>query len=377
LVIGVFSLVIAGSSLLGQDANLSISPDDIIIEEAAGGGGYDLYIRAKPGIGSVLITESTRDPSGQEDNYAYRAQEWNPVNGDEIRILDGEPISPERQLYSLIDSTPQENPVLGQAFHIFLPYILVYGSEDTRHGEVYVSEGTFLNLRAFALPYADYQGAFQENPFIFNYVQSAVQVTPPPVAPEKPEGSDYNPDTETAFRDLSQNGQMLYATDPDDLVEKIGDILGGETGQSLDLVICIDTTSSMTKWIDAVRKNLPPLVNDIAQNYQSFRVGLVLYRDYGDSYLNRVIAFTRDLNDFSYSLNGIAVAGGADIPEAVHEALYEGVSKFEWEAESRQIILIGDAPPHPAPKGSITEDMVMAAAAEQYIRISSIMLPNK
>jgi hypothetical protein len=61
--------------LYAQDLNLS--PDDLRIELWPDGG-YHLFIRCKPDIASVLLTESTRDPSYGAGNYAYRAAEKTP-----------------------------------------------------------------------------------------------------------------------------------------------------------------------------------------------------------------------------------------------------------------------------------------------------------
>jgi hypothetical protein len=70
------------TSVQAQQDALSVAPRDLRIEQR-NDGGYHLFIRAKPGLGSVLLTETTKDPLGKADNYAYRAEEWNPVNGDE------------------------------------------------------------------------------------------------------------------------------------------------------------------------------------------------------------------------------------------------------------------------------------------------------
>lgn len=86
--------------------DLLVSPNDVRIEQRVDGG-YHLFIRKKPDIASVLLAESTRDPTLKADNYAYRAPEWNPINGDEIRYLDGKPIPKESNIWSLIDSTPE------------------------------------------------------------------------------------------------------------------------------------------------------------------------------------------------------------------------------------------------------------------------------
>ncbi|MCL2266968.1 MAG: hypothetical protein FWC17_04290 [Treponema sp.] len=161
--------------LYAQD--LSLNTGDLLLELRADGG-FHLFIRKKPDISSVLLTESTRDPAMLADNYAYRAGEWNPINGDEIRILNGVPIPRESNIFSLISSTMVNHPVLGQAFHIYIPYILYYGYEDSRHGEVYLTDGTFLNIRTFSLPYADYRGSFRDNPFRLEATQEPLQGPP-------------------------------------------------------------------------------------------------------------------------------------------------------------------------------------------------------
>ena len=173
-----------------------------------------------------------------EDNYAYRAAEWNEVNGDEIRLLNGVPISPERGIYSLIDSTPETHPDLGQAFHIYIPYIIYYGYLNTRHDEVYVRDGTYLNIRSFTLPYGDYQGEFRDNPYI-------VRVTQKPLA--GPPEENYMKDTVNAFTDIAKNGKgdLVYSTGAPDLVDTIKTLLEKERGKALELVICLDTTNSM------------------------------------------------------------------------------------------------------------------------------------
>jgi hypothetical protein len=111
-------------SAQGFPANgLSIATDDLRIEQRVDGG-FHLFVRQKPGLGSVMLTESTRDPAMRENNYAYRTAERNAVNGSEIRLIDGAPIPPEQRIYSIIDSTPEPHPELGQAFHLYLPYLL-------------------------------------------------------------------------------------------------------------------------------------------------------------------------------------------------------------------------------------------------------------
>ncbi|GHV28409.1 hypothetical protein AGMMS4952_11970 [Spirochaetia bacterium] len=353
------------SQTFGQE--LSISTGDMRIEQRVDGG-FHLFIRKTPGVNSVLLTESTRDPTLNVDNYAYRTTTWNPVNGDEIRLLNGAPIPRETGILSIIDSSPEPDSQFGQAFHLYIPNLLYYGYQNTRHGEVYVVDGTYLNIRAFALPYGDYRSSFQDNPFV-------VQVTQKPL--EGPPEGNYMKDTVNAYTEIISNqGELVYSTGADDVVDKITDMLQGEDDKTVDLVICLDTTGSMRDDIDSLRRLLIDHLKKTTAGFKEFRVGMVLYKDYYETYLTRVIPFTRDFEQFQTSLNNIRVGGGRDIPEAVHEALYDGATKFPWDGETKIMILVGDAPPHPRQRGTVSKEMVDQAVEERDIRLNAIILPQ-
>jgi hypothetical protein len=349
------------SFLDAQD--LSISREDLRIELRAEGG-YHLFIRRKPDIGSVLLTETTRDPQLRADNYAYRALEKNTINGDEIRFLDGYPIPKEYGIYSLVSSTPEWHPDLGWAYHIYIPYVLYYGYESTRHGEVYVGDGTYLNIRAFYYSYADYRGPFQDNPFMLRITQES-----------KSETVSYLKETEIAFTEIAGE-KTVSAKDPADTIKKIEEILKKEDGNAVDIVICLDATGSMRPYIDMIRQQLITMLQEIIPRFKSFRIGMVLYKDYYDDYLTRIVPFTTDLNSFQRSLNAVKVGGGGDIPEAVYEALYASAINFSWAAESRLVILIGDAPPHPKPRGKVTKQTVDTETSKRGIEVHAIILPS-
>ncbi|MDR0722799.1 MAG: VWA domain-containing protein [Treponema sp.] len=349
--------------------DLSINQEDLWIEQGADGG-FHLFIRKKSPIASVLLTETTRDPSLKEPNYAYRTPDWNPINGDEIRLINEVPITRTSRVWSLIDSTPETHPTFGEVFHIYIPYILYYGYENTRHGEIYVQDGTYFNIRSFALPYGDYRGNFQDNPFILEVTQNPL---------EGPADKNYMRDTINRFAEITTitHGDLWWSREPADLVDKIKGILEKERRKSLDVVFCLDTTRSMQEDIVALKRSLPALLKGMIGEFSAFRVGMVLYQDYTHSaYLTRTIPFTENLDAFQKILQGISLGNGGDIPEAVYEALYEGIQQFPWEAEAKFLILIGDAPPHPRPKGKISKDMVLQSAIERQIKIHAIILPQ-
>jgi len=357
---------LAALRLSGQE--LSLVSEDFRFEQRADNG-FHLFIRKKGGISSVLLTESTRDPRMREDNFAYRALEWNPINGNEIRLLDGVPIPRESRIYSLVATATEQHPELGEAFHIFVPWVVYYGYETGRHGEVLMTNGTYINVRTFSYPYADYRGSFADNPFVLQGIQR----------PAEEPAKEQMEKAEESFVDIARkaNGDFIYASDPQDLIDIIQSLLKREAGKSLDVVICLDTTGSMGKYIDSVRKMLVPMMSKTLSAFTDWRIGMVLYRDYPpDAYITKIVPFTKDFSLFQRYLNSIVTWGGGDIPEAVYEALYDGADKFPWAAESRLLILVGDAPPHPRPKGEITQEMALEKVAGKGLKLSSILLPQ-
>ena len=371
-----FIIFLAGTGIFGQD--LSLGPDDFAFEQRAEEG-FHLFIRKKPDISSVLLTESTRDPAMGADNYAYRSLEWNPINGDELRLLDGVPIPRESRIYSLISSSTELHPELGEAFHIFVPPLVYYGYEGGRHGQVSMIDGAYINVRAFNLPYGDYRGRFADNPFVLLGVQRPVQTPREGDNTSLPDNASLmdTKEAEDTFMEIAEavNGDFTYAESPSDLIEKIEEILIKEAGRNVDIVICIDTTGSMGRYIDAVRRMLIPMIQKTVAAFSDWRIGMVLYRDYPpDVYLTRLIPFTKDFLLFQRNLNAIIAWGGGDIPEAVYEALYDGADKFSWTAESRQLILIGDAPPHPEQRGEIHKDMAFQKIIGNGLKVNAILL---
>lgn len=348
--------------------DLSIGPEDLIIEQNLDGG-YDLWIRQKEGVGSVLITESTEDPERKVASYALRANEYNKYNGDEKRMLNGEFLNPEKKLFSLIDSTPELKEGLGQAFHIFIPYIVSYGYPWSRQGEILVVDGTYLSVRSCGSKYADYDKGFKDNPFIMRVTQKPF---------EGPADDNYMEDTLVSYEEIAEEGggRALRCMGEDDLLNALEDILDDVDSGSLDLVLALDTTASMENDIPWLKRELVPLLREQTEGYRHFRFGMVLYRDYHDEYVTRVRPFQSDFSMVQKVINRTTVFGGRDIPEAVHEALYEGLHAFSWMAEDRKLILIGDAPPHERPRGKVTKEMVYDDADSLEIEITTIILPQ-
>ena len=355
-------------AMTGQAQNLEITPEDLVIEQGVDGG-YHLWIRWKPTISSVLLTESTADPERRVAVYALRNPDYHPLNGDERRMLNGEVLDNSSGLYSLIDSTVEEHKDLGKAYHIYIPYIVTYGYSWARSGEIQVLDGTFLNVRAFEMPYGDYTGTFQDNPFVLRVVQRPL---------EGPPEDNYMAETLEEYRAIAEEGggEAVLSKGEDDILVQIKKIIDNAEGKSLDLVLALDTTESMKNDMPHLRETLVPYLDQITEGYEMLRFGIVFYKDYMDQYVTRVMPFEPDLSKAQQVLDSIRVFGGRDIPEAVYEALYAGIHGYAWEAETKMIILVGDAPPHPRPRGKVTKEMVYDDARELGIELHTIILPQ-
>jgi hypothetical protein len=356
----------AGESRPELISDLVVGPGDVRIEQTIEGG-YYLYVRQTAGINSVLITESTEAPDHGVATYAFRNPAYHAENGDELRMLDGDFLDTSGGIYSLIDSTPITDELLGQAFRVFIPYVIVYGYSWTRNGEVQVLDGSYLSIRAFANQYADYSGGYRDNPFIVRVTQR----------PSPPETRELMPAAVETFTQIAEEaGGETVAPEEEGLVDTIDRLIAESTGRSLDLVLALDTTESMADNIPELQRDLVPMLTSYIGERDRLRVGLVYYRDYMEEYLTRRVDFQDDLSIVQRAIDTVRVAGGRDIPEAVYEALHTALVGFSWESDDRMIVLVGDAPPHPRPRSWITKEVVQSAAEELGVEIHTIILPQ-
>lgn len=116
----------------------------------------------------------------------------------------------------------------------------------------------------------------------------------------------------------------------------------------LDLLLTLDATGSMADEMRYLQAELTAILDRVrsAQPDLDIRAGFIVYRDRGDDYVIRDVAFSDDLDAFKAKLGDQAAQGGGDMPEAMHEALARGL-EFEWRDDAVKInMLVADAPPH-------------------------------
>ncbi|GIZ45569.1 hypothetical protein CKM354_000872900 [Cercospora kikuchii] len=123
---------------------------------------------------------------------------------------------------------------------------------------------------------------------------------------------------------------------------------------STDLLFLIDTTFSMTPYIDTVRNQVKDIVADVKRTFlgeADVRIAVVSYKDHGFAPHIQLqsVDFTEDTDKIHRFVDSL-VAGGEyprrlDTPENALGGLDRALQQ-SWAHQTRCLIHIGDAPPH-------------------------------
>jgi len=144
----------------------------------------------------------------------------------------------------------------------------------------------------------------------------------------------------------------------------------------VDVVFVLDTTGSMGGLIQTAKEKIWSIATTMASAQQTpeIRIGLVAYRDRGDSYVTKIVDLSDDLDSVYAALMDFEADGGGDTPESVNKALYDAVHNMSWSQEDQAyqvIFLVGDAPPH-MDYNEVRYPQIVASAMEKGIVINTI-----
>ncbi|CAK7271775.1 hypothetical protein SEPCBS119000_004776 [Sporothrix epigloea] len=117
---------------------------------------------------------------------------------------------------------------------------------------------------------------------------------------------------------------------------------------STDLLFLIDSTGSMSLYIEAAKKEIKNIVRDINQaffNEADVRVAVVAYRDHEDEKRIEFLDFTTDTGQVFRFLDRLIAMGGGDVAEDVLGGLHQALMA-SWKHQTRCIMHIADAPAH-------------------------------
>ena len=118
--------------------------------------------------------------------------------------------------------------------------------------------------------------------------------------------------------------------------------------KNLDLVIVMDCTHSMARWIQEAKDRIKEILNEVKINYREskVRIGFVAYRDYCDGDLHcNFISLTEDVEVVENFIASQKAFGGGDDPEDISIGLQRAL-QMDWQAGARAIILVCDEPCH-------------------------------
>lgn len=134
----------------------------------------------------------------------------------------------------------------------------------------------------------------------------------------------------------------------------------------VDIAFVVDATGSMGDEIEFLKLELEDVIQQTMEKHKSLslRAASVFYRDKGDVYITKQVAFHDDLLKTLNFIKLQTAGGGGDTPEALDDALSNALDSLHWNpnARTRLIFLILDAPPHNEAKERIRQLTFKAAA---------------
>jgi Mg-chelatase subunit ChlD len=156
----------------------------------------------------------------------------------------------------------------------------------------------------------------------------------------------------------------------------IGHHITANDNPKVDVVFVLDTTGSMGGLIQTAKEKIWSIATTMASAQQTpeIRIGLVAYRDHGDSYVTKVVDLSDDLDSVYATLMDFEADGGGDTPESVNKALYDAVHNMSWSQQDQAyqvIFLVGDAPPH-MDYNEVRYPEIVASALDKGIVINTI-----
>ena len=162
----------------------------------------------------------------------------------------------------------------------------------------------------------------------------------------EPNGADWLKLEAPSWGTGGGSGGMLYAGSQG-TIQTFSEHIQALNATGLDVVIALDSTSSMDVVIARIKPRIAKLIMSLRKIVPSCRIGVVTYRDRGDEYLTKKLPLTYNLAAIKEFIEKIKADGGSDVPEAVDEGLRVAVEEMNWNSKSKALILlIGDAPPH-------------------------------
>ncbi len=149
----------------------------------------------------------------------------------------------------------------------------------------------------------------------------------------------------------------MIADIDDEIFTRLLDYLSSLRQRDLDLVIVMDATASMIPMVNSARAGIDALITFMSDISREMRLAFIAYRDHDNAPVWDGHPFTSDITSIRKYLFDLRITGGADYPEAVLEGL-TACADLAWNKKAeREIVLVGDAPPHPEDVYKVNETL--------------------
>ncbi|KAJ3274027.1 hypothetical protein HK104_004190, partial [Borealophlyctis nickersoniae] len=152
------------------------------------------------------------------------------------------------------------------------------------------------------------------------------------------------------------------------------DLIGG---QNPDIVFSFDTTGSMYPVLASVRRVVKETITRLLDSIPNIRIAIIAHGDYSDAnttYVTNILDFTDSKEALINFVSNVGQTGGGDFEECYELVLREARTKLSWRPvnfSSKSLVMIGDAPPHPA-KGPNNPDNIDWQAEARECRDAGI-----
>ncbi|MGI1677328.1 MAG: VWA domain-containing protein [Cellvibrionaceae bacterium] len=149
----------------------------------------------------------------------------------------------------------------------------------------------------------------------------------------------------------------------------------------VEVVFVLDTTGSMGGLIQTAKEKIWSIASSMssAKPAPDIKIGLVAYRDRGDTYVTKITPLSSDLDSIFAELMDFKAQGGGDGPESVNQGLYDAVANIQWSKRKnayKVIFLVGDAPPHMDYQDDVKFPASLAIAKQKNIVVNTIQCGN-
>lgn len=118
---------------------------------------------------------------------------------------------------------------------------------------------------------------------------------------------------------------------------------------SVDIVFSFDTTGSMYPAVAEMRRRVESTIKTLFDKIPDLRIGLIAHGDYGDSpYQTRYVPLTDNQDKLCAFVCNVETTNGFGNGGECYELVMQQVALFDWRADNRAYVLIGDEPAHEA-----------------------------